>query len=366
MSPAKVASRFAGFFMLRRGARRKDMKRSLAKILVIAMLAAALAVAFSACNDKVVTYAVNYDETGYVASETFSADGITALDIEWLAGEVSVTVDENATAISLGEFASANRGEDLVMRLLQKDGTLFVKCAKAGSYQLKGGAVKTLNVTVPPYVCLDSLNVKGISVTVRSHDVMFKRASVDTHSGAVSISTSASNFASYTRALSVKTISGNVWLNLTNNVVAEDDADGIVKISTSSGDVDVKVNGSVPRLQIKTVDGSQSVQLNKTVFDLDLDTLSGGVEVVAKAMPLSMSARADLSTLTLKFNVAEAFDLVTDAQLAVSTVDISKGEPQSEGRFRYVYTPAGYESEFRSKFSVLGKGSVLNLESIKV
>ncbi len=342
------------------------MKKCLATILIVA-LTAILCVALFACNEQTATHAINYDEVGYEAKESFEAENIEALDIDWLAGEVHLSVDQNAQNVRLYERAAENRGDALTMRLLVSDGTLFVKCAAPGSYTLDGNMLKILYVTVPSDMCLESVRIRGIGETVSLKDVMVRHTEVETRSGSVKMDTAAVNFASYPRYISLSTLSGNISLNVTSNVIPDDDeSGGVVKASTSSGGVDIKINGSVPLLQVKTTSGYQKLELNKPVMELNADTLSGLIELTARTAPLKMIMAADISVMNFKLNREDAFELVTDAKLAVSVVDISKGEDVGDGNFKYVYEPSGYQGDFRSQYTVSGKGAALNLELMRV
>lgn len=339
-------------------------RRTLCLSLVFALVMLLVAALF-ACNDDPVKYSLTYSAKGYSVGGQAEFENITALDIEWFAGElVFEKAEEGARSVRIRERAASDRGDAMTLHYLVDDGTLFVKCAAPGSYLLEGYIVKTLVVYVPDSLCFESVKAKGYSVNVMIKDVMSKRTNVVTHSGAVRMDTAATNMATNPRDISLKTFSGGITLNAAHPLVVEDDGDGKISVSTASGNVDVKINAIVPLLSVKTSSGRQNIELNQSVFELDIDSNSGLIELAARISPLKIWAETVESLLTFKLNQADSFEFVTDARLAVGTFDISHGEALEDGKYKYVYNAEGSDGSKRD-YTLLGKSSVVYIEKVK-
>lgn len=342
------------------------MKKRLGLILIIALLATSCAVALCACDKGDPTYTLNYDAEGYEVGAAFSMDGVTALDIEWFAGEVRVTSDPQVDHVELRESSSVpDRGDALTMHALVKDGTLFVRCAAPGNYALEGAIVKSLSVRVPESLCFDSVCAKTLAANVYLQKTMSKVTDINSHSGAIIHDTAGSNMLTYPRKITLKTLTGEVWLNVLNNFVPEEESDGVVSVSTASGKANVKINAFVPGVRVKTSSGNQSLEINAAVFLLEIDTHSGLVDLKARQAPTAMNIESDCATLRLKLNKDDAFELSTDVRIAASFVDISKGIETDEG-FKFVYEPELQIGKLRASYSIHGKNSVLYLEKVEV
>ena len=341
------------------------MKKTCAKTLILLALFGAMCLAFSACNKAPAKYSLDYDAAYYDIGANAQAEAASSVDIEWFAGAVVFESVEDSTALSVAETGASDRGETLTVHTLFDDGVLYVKCAAPGSYELGGNMVKTLRVRVPDGLCLEHITVRGYATTVDVRNIMSRHIDVRTHSGAISAETSATNMTTYPREIALETFSGNIWLNVSHPVAVGDEEEGRVKAYTSSGNLTVRINALVPVLDLKTSSGHMDIELNSSVFgEVNLTTLSGNINLIARVAPLKMTVRAKSSVLTFKLNGDDAFDLVTDAQLAVSTVDISKREPLDDGSYKYVYRPEKFQGSSWGEYVIMGKDSVLHLEKI--
>lgn len=342
------------------------IKKTCVNILILLALVGALCLSFAACDKAPVQYSLDYDASEYAVGAKFEARDVQALDIEWLSGNVYLDcAEEDTELLSVTETGATDRGDSLTMHTQLKDGVLSVKCAAPGSYELGGNMVKTLRVRVPDGLCLERTVVHGYATTVDMRNVMSRHVDVRTHSGAVAMETAATNMSTYPREIALETFSGGVWLNVTHPVAVGDEEEGRVRVRSSSGNLTVKINAIVPMLDLRTSSGHMDVELNSSVFgEVNLTTLSGGVDLVARVSPLKMNVQSKYSILNFKLNGDDAFELVTDAQLAVSMVDISKREPLENGEYKYLYQPADYSGSARREYYVKGEKSVLRLEKI--
>ncbi len=331
--------------------------RKLPLVFAIALLVA-LTAALCACNESDAPYTVYYD--GADAYTEGPVEGITAQEvyINWVCGSIKLAVDEEATGVSVRE-----EGKNAAPKLkyLLEDGKLSIQFAALGSYEATDDLKKALTITFPKALCLDRLEISAHDADVTSLGVPALRCKISTRRGAVAMYTASDNMATCPRDISVDTVSGGIGLNICDPVLGEEDEDG-VKISTASGAVNCKVNAQVPLLRVKTSSGSVEAEFNAAPLRFEVDTLSGNMQITAPLAPRIMHISASASTLNFKLNRDDAFRLVTDAQLAISFVDLSHREEVSPGNFCYTYRPDGFDGSSLAEYEVVGVGSILKLE----
>ncbi len=337
------------------------MKRRLPLIVTATLIAALLCVALCSCARRDTLYDLSYDSSAYTAKESVEAEGIASLDIEWFAGEVRFERTEDAK-LGASERGAGKRGELYTMHTKAENGTLYIKCAAPGKYELIGDMVKTLTVRVPEDLSFDSVSVNGYSVNVYAQGLASKLTRVKTSSGAIVMDTEAKDMTSYPRDISLETSSGDIWLNVLHPVVSEGQGDGKVEATTSSGQLDVKVNAPIPLLKVKTSSGAQNIELEKEVSELDITTSSGKVDVALNVSPLKMNVWAEKSSIALGLNGNDAFELISDAKVEGDLTDSFVREPLTDGNFKYTYRPDGYLGAALARFTVQGKNSVLRLK----
>ena len=133
-----------------------------------------------------------YDDSGYsVGSATVYAEGVTALDIDWIDETVEIVLCEDFYP-SVSERVSADASESVQMRhRVSDDGSTLLVKHRAPSVFLGNGTEgeKHLTVRIPMRMLsqIQSLCIKTVSAEVVVNDLSLRRTVVKSESGDVSL-----------------------------------------------------------------------------------------------------------------------------------------------------------------------------------
>lgn len=180
-----------------------------------------------------------FSESGEYA---VSAEGVSSIDIAWIAGEVDIT-QYDGDVISFRETALDSIPDYEALRYGVEDGTLYIQYCRSGANDLPD---KKLTLLLPEELArgLDGLNVFAVSAALGIRSVM-----ADT--------------------VQLATISGDVYYTGTASEMG---------VSTVSGDVTEHFAVTPERLASDTVSGSVLFSLPDEDWTLDFTTVSGALD----------------------------------------------------------------------------------------
>lgn len=264
----------------------------------------------------------NYSYADADSYQTGSAavgkNGITAIEIDWVAGDVNIT-STTGDNIMFSETSSRNIDSDLELRYRVANGKLTIKFCKSGGLKLFSTAEKTLNIQIPVNLLLSSFALDNLTVSASSANLEVTRipaAVFDLHSvsGRVTLSDSTCTKAE------VSTTSGGIRVeNLTADLLDVHSTSGSVNIGlTNAAKLDIStVSGSITAEgRFETVDStttSGSTRIDSTVCPgkLSISSISGSIRL---ALPDNDGFFASYSTVSGSFKCA--FPVVSSGRTA--------------------------------------------------
>jgi hypothetical protein len=227
------------------------------RTMLTAALAAAMLICLSGCSVKL-NY--NYDNADkYIPGDREIAEKIENIDIDYMAGNVTVKGDKMAT-VTVKETSKTEIDDKLKVHTWVDGSTLHVKYCAAG----KGFSIKDLE--------------KSLEITVPA-DVKLSDMSIDDSAGDVSVDCSAENY-------DIDASAGNI------TIVQHGESDEM-EIDASAGDVDVTAE-SIGKLAIDISSGNMKFSADKVPEKSEIDAAAGNVEIY---MPekTDMTLKADIS-----------------------------------------------------------------------
>ena len=193
------------------------------------------------------------------------AESITALSIDWVAGDVKIMVTDGEEIV-VTEHADRGIPAEYAL-LLEADNTLRIR------YSNDGWGIdapeKVLTVLLPRTVAenLTAVDLSGVSADFAVGKLTVRDAfSFDTTSGKLEMQSMNAPQAKAT----VSSVSGNVEL---------DGSFREVKAGSTSGEIDLMLRNAPAAVEVSTVSGEVDVELPAgTGFTLDYSTVSGELE----------------------------------------------------------------------------------------
>ncbi len=151
------------------------MKKSAA--LCAAVAAAVALTAMAGCGGY-----DSYDDAALYSVGSSSVSGVSAVDIEWLAGEVAIVLSQDAAEISFSEETDA-ADDALKLHYLDRAGELDIEYAAAGA-SIPDGFSKKLTVVIPAG-SLFELDVQTTSANVTVTGAVGREMHIETRTGNV-------------------------------------------------------------------------------------------------------------------------------------------------------------------------------------
>lgn len=203
-----------------------------------------------------------------IADGKINVDDIRKLDIDWVAGKVRIE-EYSGDKIEFYEENSSSLSEDDKMRYMVDNGTLKIKFRK--SY-IGFGILKSLNkelvIRIPVSMedGLAELKLDNVSSSVEIEALIANVVLIDSVSGSISIKDLIS------KKLDIETVSGTV------NVSAESD---FVDAEAVSGNLNISISSkSIEKVDVESVSGYVSLDLGSSPKNLDIETVSGDVDII--------------------------------------------------------------------------------------
>lgn len=198
------------------------------------------------------------DAANYTSGPLSTTQPVTALDIGWVSGSVTVVKGSGGVkAYEDGEFE-----EDLRLHWYLDDGVLYIRFCKSGTNVNGLNFINRKNLTVelPASVNLTKISCDTVSAGVTIDRFYADTWDIDSVSGAVKISSGNG------KSLYVNSVSGSITVSEGNF--------GSVKTDTVRGFVNY--TGNAKSIESDSVSGKLTYNMS-TVPNLRADTVSGGV-----------------------------------------------------------------------------------------
>lgn len=255
------------------------MKRLVAILSLCVLLAALL----PSCSWQVGYLYENADQ--YTAGGAELAEPVKNLNIDWFDGEVRILTD-TADTVRVTETADGEISDRMRLRYWLDGDTLRVRYA-APVAVLKSFATggKVLTVTLPAGTELDQLTVSAASATVTTDQLTAEKVKITSSSGDVDVNASGD-----LKALEISTSSGNFHVTLEHAETVDWDS--------ASGDLTVNARG-IGQLTADSASGKIIVDLSETLGGAEIDTASGDV---ALALPEGAAFTAIVDTASGDFD----------------------------------------------------------------
>ena len=214
------------------------------KIFAITVIFALLALCLTSCNFGINRYDFD-NHPKYVKGGGTLNEQITALDIEWLSGQVEIKyhTEDSVVFFESGDFKAS---DDTQMYHYFDGTTLHVRFYRQGMH-IGATPNKTLTVFLPQSLKLNYTDVELVSASLYVEEL--SSASMD-----------------------IETVSGDVTLD----GVRVDSLDA----SVVSGDFKASFLGDISELDVEAVSGDVHLDFESAPNDMDLETVSGDVTII--------------------------------------------------------------------------------------
>lgn len=313
----------------------KRMIRKKVKTLCAVLLTA---VALSALKPVASFAAYSYQNANkYTAGDAEIKKPVKNLDVDWISGKVSIEYHRGST-VELRESSKKKLSDDMRLRWWLDGDTLRVRFAKPGLRQLTIRD-KELTITLPE----DSAFGK-VSIAAVSGDLFVPSLQTD--------------------SLKLDVISGDIKASAEAKTVA---------VETTSGDLDLHLNGKTKDVKIDTISGTVEVEL-ETADRFTAESVSGEIGVKAKSIgefeasagsgdisaEIGKMKRAAISTTSGEVKVGtERFDALT---ISSTSGDVRADLPEKPGftaKLKVTSGEIGYDLPLKKegKTFVCGDGS---------
>ena len=297
--------------------------------MILKIAAAACVVALTVCGTLIAGQALGFgnryaDADKYTAGGTALDGAVKNLDIHWTDGSVNIAYHSQNT-VEISETARKAISGDAALRWWPDGDTLRRQYAKSGFTSLMS-LEKSLTVTLPEGVALESVAIDATSADVNAPDLRAETVRVDLTSGDLRAALQGA------KDVSAHSSSGTIELDQTGAAerMALDSTSGDIRaavsdvgsmrVTATSGDIRVRL-GNLDELSVSTTSGSIAAE-GGTVGKASLESTSGTIGVslaafddlrigamsgdVTAALPTEPGYRADVDTTSGGFDYTVA------------------------------------------------------------
>lgn len=219
------------------------------------------------CNmseDGVSTY--SYDNAQeYTMGGATLTDTVENIDINWIGGDVKVNYHSKDSVV-FSEKCAQTLNEDNTLYYWLENETLHIMYGKSGKCD-PCGLKKELTVWLPKELALSELNVDVTSANVVIDGIIADEADFDSISGDIEFKQ-----AEFSSSLDVDTTSGGLTADLIGKLQEID-------IDTISGKMEVSAE-KVETFNADSTSGEIKLTVSSVPDSVDVDTISGDVEVI--------------------------------------------------------------------------------------
>ncbi|MBR4555689.1 MAG: DUF4097 family beta strand repeat protein [Ruminococcus sp.] len=284
-----------------------------ALIRIVTVLTAALMFcALTGCMGITSTYD-HADE--YTSGGREISGEVTALDIDWSAGSVSVSAYDGST-VSIAETCSDDLSEDQKVHTWLDGTVLRVRYCRSGETFMMSSPDKKLEIKVPRSAKLRSIDHNGSSTDTDFSSMTAESIKVDLSSGEARLKDCSA------KIFELDSSSGDITLDQKGESEK-------IKAEASSGKIKITAE-TVGELKLDTSSGDKEISVQKADHILS-DSSSGSTELRLGTMPADMSIEASSGDVTLYIPADADFKGVIDT----SSGDISFDLPLSNSGDTY-------------------------------
>ena len=274
------------------------MKKMMKKLALI--LSAAAMVCAAGCANP----AVAYEHADQYSAGDFKTDSaITALDIDWTSGSVTVAHHDQKN-VTVTETCNVSLRDDQKVQTWLDGSTLHVRYCKPGTNFNLSDAKKELEILLPNGMELDTLDCDCTSADTTISDISAKTIAADVTSGILQLSgCSASDF-------EIDSTSGNVTVDqkgsadtlkvtsTSGKLLITAETVKTLNLHSTSGDTELSVQQS-DSVSAGSTSGNETLHFGAVPASVDIDTTSGKA---ALFVPDSADFKATVDTASGKFD----------------------------------------------------------------
>lgn len=238
---------------------------SLAILLLLGILLTGLGVGlFMADFDSSVTSTWHNATTGEQGtSVSFDADEIQELEIEWLAGSITITPAGNTDQIHITESAVSDAKYQMVCK--QSPGKITIEFSEENfsgfGLSINENISKDLEILVPADWVCGELDIDAASAAVNADDLVIKKIDFDSASGMCTFDNCLVD------SIDLDTASGDVYFSGTLDTL---------DVEAMSANCRITVSNVPNRIDVDTMSGDLDLTLPEYCgFTVTLDTMSG-------------------------------------------------------------------------------------------
>ena len=240
-------------------------KRSLPKAIVSVLLTAlvcaclfSIPINFGIPIKKFTAKTLSVSDAVKSDSQSFDASQVQSLEIDWVDGSVSIRQDDGST---LRYTVSGSDADRTAYSL--KDGKLSISAMESSVFNLGGRRGADLTVLVPKGWTAEEISVEAVSAPIQIENLQGKELDVGTVSGVVEL----------------------------KDIQADE-------LSLSSISAKITCSGAAREISLETTSGNCSLELVERPEKIDLDSVSGDLELF---LPKNTGFALRLDTVSGKF-----------------------------------------------------------------
>ena len=251
------------------------------KVFIIAMFAFGLLL-LCGCTNSLNISTYQYDDADmYTKGGATISDTVENLEIDWIAGNVSIETHEDNTVL-FSEEANKDLNDTNTMYYYLEDTTLHIKFCRSGDYTLKN-VEKDLTLYIPQELNLNEVEIESVSANLKFTEISTINLEVDSVSGNINIKN-----CEISDEIEVDSVSGAIDIILDAKIkdIDIDSVSGAITITAStietadvsatSGKVIISSDVELTDLKLDTISGNIKLILNEVSnFTLDFDSVSG-------------------------------------------------------------------------------------------
>lgn len=209
-------------------------------------------------------------------------DKIEAVEVDWIAGKVEITVDKGSS-VRLSETASRAISQAETMRYWLDGTMLHIKYYKSGQIEPKLLS-KTLTLSLPEGLTLTDFTVNTVSADTSITDMAAQDIRIHTVSGRIEAANAAAN------SLRLNTVSGKVEGTLQGQM-------DTLSVTSVSGAIELSAS-AVQDFDVDTTSGEVNLSFGNTPKTGKVNTVSGAVTL---AVPADAEFTVKYHTVSGKF-----------------------------------------------------------------
>lgn len=207
----------------------------------------------------------DYNQLYTAGNGSVSATDITAIDIEWIEGAVTV-LPADTDVITFSETSRYELEERYKLHYYVRDGRLSIQyCESRAPLNFRYAFGKSLTVTLPRELYLNMFQVEAVSAKVQMDAVNADTIQIEAVSGSLSVSNSAA------RTVNVDAVSGRIALE---SVTADS-----LTVTGISGETRIE-QSQIRNVNCELVSGSIYIEPGADVRELNTQTVSGSIRLI--------------------------------------------------------------------------------------